>query len=92
MPLKQCKVNNQPGYKWGDKGKCYTYNPKNEKSRKEAKKKAIKQGVAIEKPEKFAEIMKTESDQDIQTILIELKTTHPLQNWADRLHDKLFGE
>lgn len=41
MPLKRCPN----GWKWGDKGKCYTG--------KDAKKKAIKQGIAIEGPEKF---------------------------------------
>lgn len=48
MPLKKCRSNNKPGYKWGDSGKCYTYNPNNESSRKNAKRKAILQGVAVE--------------------------------------------
>lgn len=39
MPLKECQINNQPGWKWGDEGKCYT-GPN-------GKEKAIKQGIAI---------------------------------------------
>jgi hypothetical protein len=47
MPLKYCEDNNQSGYKWGDEGKCYTYSPNNEGSKKNAKKKALTQGLAI---------------------------------------------
>jgi len=47
MPLKRCRKDGKPGYKWGDRGKCYTYTPNNDKERREAKKKAIKQGIAI---------------------------------------------
>ena len=47
MPLKKCTEDQKSGYKWGNKGKCFT-GP-------DAKKKAIKQGVAIEGPEKFAQ-------------------------------------
>lgn len=39
MPIKECQINGESGYKWGDKGKCYT-GP-------DAKDKALKQGVAI---------------------------------------------
>ena len=45
MPLKKCSSDGKNGYKWGSEGKCYT-GPG-------AKKKAIKQGLAIEGPEKF---------------------------------------
>ena len=24
MPVKPCRKNGKPGYKWGDRGKCYT--------------------------------------------------------------------
>jgi len=41
MPVKNCSINGNEGYKWGDNGKCYT-GP-------DAKEKAIAQGVAIEK-------------------------------------------
>ena len=47
MPLKTCNVDGKSGYKWGDQGKCYT-GPG-------AKNKALKQGVAIEGPEKFSQ-------------------------------------
>jgi len=46
MPVQRCTSNGKSGYRWGTKGKCYT-GPG-------AKKKAIKQGVAIEGPKKFA--------------------------------------
>lgn len=49
MPVKNCEDNKKPGYKWGDEGKCYTYDPNNEKEKKEAKRKAIIQGIAIGK-------------------------------------------
>jgi len=41
MPVKSCIENNKLGYKWGNRGKCYTYSPNNEPSRKRAKQKAI---------------------------------------------------
>lgn len=44
MPLKRCEEN---GWRWGDQGKCY--------HGKDAKKKAIKQGLAIHGPEKFSD-------------------------------------
>ena len=48
MPLKRCSENKESGWKWGDSGKCYTG--------RDAKKKAIKQGVAIEEPKKFQQM------------------------------------
>lgn len=45
MPLQRCGEGGK-GWRWGDSGKCYT-GPG-------AKKKAIKQGLAIEGPDKFA--------------------------------------
>ena len=47
MPVKSCQIDNKPGYKWGDQGKCYEYNPNDDASKADAKKKAIGQGVAI---------------------------------------------
>lgn len=47
MPVQSCELNGEPGYKFGPQGKCYTYNPNNEGSKKNAKKKAALQGVAI---------------------------------------------
>jgi len=48
MPVKPCRSDGKPGFKWGDSGKCYTYTPGNETSRKRAKDKAAKQGRAIQ--------------------------------------------
>jgi len=45
MPLQKCKTNGKSGWKWGGQGTCY--------GGPEGKKKAIRQGVAIEGPEKF---------------------------------------
>ena len=39
MPVKECQINGQKGYKWGDQGKCYVG--------RDAKQKAINQGIAI---------------------------------------------
>lgn len=47
MPVQSCSENGKPGYKWGDAGKCYTYNPDSESSKAAAKKKALSQGIAI---------------------------------------------
>jgi hypothetical protein len=46
MPVKACSENENPGFKWGDSGKCYTYNRGDFKSMGEAKKKATIQGIA----------------------------------------------
>ena len=55
MPLKSCNVDGKAGYQWGEQGKCYT-GPG-------AKKKALRQGVAIEGPEKFAQYMKSKGEE-----------------------------
>jgi len=39
MPVQPCTANGKSGYRWGEKGKCYTG--------EDAKKKAEKQGAAI---------------------------------------------
>lgn len=49
MPLKNC---GNGKWKWGDNGKCYN-----------SKKDAIKQGLAIEGPDKFKKIMKSEGSK-----------------------------
>ena len=69
MPLKKCSVDNNIGYKWGDSGKCYT-GP-------DAKKQAIKQGIAIEGPDKFSkkvkagELVLTEKDYELVDASLE---------------------
>jgi len=47
LPIKQCQEKGEPGFKWGNSGKCYTYSPYSEGSRRNAKKQAIAQGIAI---------------------------------------------
>lgn len=63
MPLKNCSDGGKDGWKWGDEGKCYTG--------KEGKKQAIKQGISIEGPEKFAKIMRSQSHEDLYLQLSE---------------------
>jgi hypothetical protein len=47
MPVQPCQENNNPGFQYGDQGKCYTYTPKDEVSKNKAKRSAILQGIAI---------------------------------------------
>lgn len=47
MPINSCSDGDKPGYKWGDAGKCYIYDPNSDSSKTSAKKKALAQGVAI---------------------------------------------
>ena len=46
MPVNPCSENGQPGFKWGDSGKCYLYTRGDAKSMGEAKRKATIQGIA----------------------------------------------
>jgi hypothetical protein len=52
MPIKRTSVNGKPAYQYGDDGAKYTYTAGNAASRLAAKKKAIKQGLAISKSQK----------------------------------------
>lgn len=47
MPVKRCQSGGKPGYKWGDKGKCYTYTPGDKAGAKRARARAAKQGAAV---------------------------------------------
>lgn len=47
MPVHRTTANGKPAYQWGDAGKKYTYTANNAASRLAAKKKAIKQGLAV---------------------------------------------
>jgi len=49
MPVKRCRLDDKPGWKYGDSGKCYTYTAGNKKSESAAKLKAAKQGFVIAK-------------------------------------------
>ncbi len=46
MSVIRCSVGNKPGFKWGSSGKCYTYTFGDIAGRREAHKKAGKQGQA----------------------------------------------
>ena len=52
MPIKNCTKDGAPGYRWGSKNnpsaKCYTYSPGDKASQERARKRAEKQGAAIE--------------------------------------------
>lgn len=48
MPVKTCQQDGNPGFKWGDEGKCYTYRPGDESGRQRARAQAERQGRAIE--------------------------------------------
>ena len=47
MPIQRTVKNGKPAYQYGSDGAKYTYTPGNAASRLAAKKKAIKQGLAI---------------------------------------------
>lgn len=47
MPIQSCHKDGKPGFRYGNRGKCYTYARGNEKLRKAAITKAQAQGRAI---------------------------------------------
>lgn len=53
MPLMTCTENGRQGYRWGTEGACYTHDG-TERGKAIAKKKAIKQAVAINMSKKRA--------------------------------------
>ena len=48
MPIKKCRLNGKPGWRWGDSGKCYTYVASDKASSNRAKRLAYKQAAAIQ--------------------------------------------
>ena len=48
MPLQRTTIGGKPAYKYGATGKAYPYKAGNTASREAAKKKAIKQALAIQ--------------------------------------------
>lgn len=48
MPVQAATKNGKPGYRYGDSGHVYTYEPGNERSRERARENAARQGRAIE--------------------------------------------
>jgi hypothetical protein len=47
MPMINCELNGKPGFKWGQKGECYTYTPGEAGSKASAREKATAQGIVI---------------------------------------------
>jgi hypothetical protein len=47
MPLRRTTVNGKPAFQYGERGKKYVYTAGDPESRKRAKKRAIKQAMAI---------------------------------------------
>ena len=47
MPVQACRLNNKPGFKWGNSGRCYTYTAGNDAGRRRARNKAETQGRAV---------------------------------------------
>jgi len=47
MPVKRVTVGGKPAYKWGNSGKAYPYKAGDKAGALRAKKKAIKQGLAV---------------------------------------------
>lgn len=48
MPVQSCAEGGKPGYRYGESGKCYTYEPGDPESRARARRQAEEQGRAIE--------------------------------------------
>lgn len=48
MPIMECRLEGKPGFKWGESGKCYTYEPGDEVQMADARRSAVGQGRAIE--------------------------------------------
>ena len=46
MPVKSCEIDGRPGYKWGESGKCYTFDSGDKESMARARSRASAQGVA----------------------------------------------
>lgn len=48
MPVQSCQLDGKPGFRWGESGKCYTYETGDTASRRRARSRAQAQGAAIE--------------------------------------------
>ena len=47
MPVNKCQVNGTPGYRWGQTGKCYTYDPNDKEGAMSAFNSAARQGAVV---------------------------------------------
>lgn len=72
MPIKECQIDGKPGYKWGDQGKCYTYED-SESSKKSARSKAHRQGIVIE----GFNLQSLSNKQIIENEFVETYTDYP---------------
>jgi hypothetical protein len=86
MPVNSCSENNQPGFKWGDSGKCYIYERGNAESMGEAKRKATVQGIATGE-------YKTKNDFDEKEVEEALKSLKEWfkEKWVDLSRPKPGG-
>jgi hypothetical protein len=86
MPVKSCSENDNPGFKWGDSGKCYTYTRGDSRTMGEAKRRATLQGIAM--AEYSAE--KIFSEVVIEDVLKSLKEWFR-EDWVDLSRPKPGG-
>lgn len=74
MPIQECQSGNKRGYKWGEKGKCYTYTQDDFQSRLTARRKALAQGIAsgdIEIKKIYGPESLLEDDPTIEELFLE---------------------
>lgn len=71
-----CKENGKPGFKYGNSGKCYTYEPGSESGRNNAKRKAIMQGAAISNSTGEKLVVKDKPTQTLTFKLSKEKSTY----------------
>ncbi len=86
MPVNPCSENGQPGFKWGDSGKCYLYTRGDAKSMGEAKRKATVQGIATGE----YEAKKNFDEDQLEGVLKSLKEWFREQ-WVDISRPKKGG-
>ena len=80
MPVQPCQSDGLPGFRWGEAGKCFTYEPGDEAGRNEARRRAILQGIAIGEGELIEERVKAarllqhawnEGDEEIAQAVVQ---------------------
>lgn len=78
MPVNPCSENGQPGFKWGDSGKCYLYTRGDAKSMGEAKRKATIQGIATGEYKQKSDF----DEQELENLFKSLKEWFK-ERWVD---------
>lgn len=78
MPVNPCSENGQPGFKWGDSGKCYLYTRGDAKSMGEAKRKATIQGIATGEYKQKSDF----DEQELEKLFKSLKEWFS-ERWVD---------